>query len=546
MENPRWMSLKRFSYPLWIAFLVLMAAIHAWHLRADFPNFSPWEDWSKYTDEGWYGNAAIRAHLFGNWYIPGDFNPAVALPVWPSLLWLLFFATGVTIQAARGLAVLFFLVNLFLAYKLFRDRGPRWAGLLAVTFLVTSPFLYCFSRLALLEPLLLCLTLCAMNLAIRLPHFRRQESASVLIGLLFTAMLLTKTTAVFLLPALAWTMAQPFWRKKRRMLRLLVAAGGSFTISFCIWMYLVVSNGLFADYKYLFFINNYQKPTALYGRLVSAWWAVHGALWADIILIPLSGFLVLIAIVHTLAHRRESRESPKTPADRWTTNLWSDPLCTGSILAAFGYIAFMAYQNHPQPRYFVVVAFFCFIIVARIIAQLSYANRSFNPLSARNLGLAALTLSLATAAFNTLWTLRYALHPQYTWVTAAQNLTDYIDQHPNGNRMLLSISGDEITLITHLPSLCDDFGTIDLPAKIARYQPGWYATWNDLDPDTLEDLHVHDSLEQADSFPAFDDPDRNMLYLLKMHPLPNGQTRDQEKQNLKVQLPDDNFTIDVD
>jgi hypothetical protein len=327
------------------------------------------------------------------------------------------------------------------------------------------------------------------------------------------------------------------------MFRLLAAAGCAAAVSFCLWMYIVVSNDLFADYKYLFFINNYQKPTGLYGHLMSAWWAIHGALWADIVLIPLSGVLVLIAIVHTAAHRRESRD---IRSERWTAGLWSDPLYTGSILAAFGYIGFMAYQNHPQPRYFVVVAFFCFIIVARVIAQLSYASRSFNPLSARNLGLAALTLSLATAAFNTLWTMRYALHPQYTWVAAAQNLTNYIDQHPNGNRILLSISGDEITLITHLPSLCDDFSTIDLPAKIARYQPGWYATWDELDPDTLEDLHVHDSLDQAAAFPAFDDPDRNMLYLLKLHPLPHGEVRDPEKQHLQIQLPDDNFTIDVD
>jgi hypothetical protein len=80
--------------------------LHAWHLRADFPNGSPWIfDWAKYTDEGWYGNAAIRAHLFGNWYVAGDFNPAVAVPVWPFLEWVLFFFTGVTVEAARGLAV---------------------------------------------------------------------------------------------------------------------------------------------------------------------------------------------------------------------------------------------------------------------------------------------------------------------------------------------------------------------------------------------------------------------------------------------------------
>ena len=62
--------------------------------------------------------------------------------------------TGVTIEAARGLAVAFFFVNLLLSYLLLRARGPRWMALLAMTLLVTSPFLYCFSRLAILEPML--------------------------------------------------------------------------------------------------------------------------------------------------------------------------------------------------------------------------------------------------------------------------------------------------------------------------------------------------------------------------------------------------------
>src|ERR1700760_63744 len=132
-ENPRLTSLKRPAYILWIALIFLFAALHLWHLRADFPNHSPWEDWSKYTDEGWYGNAAIRAHLFGNWYVPGDFNPAPAVPLWPFLEWLLFFATSVSITAARGLSVSFFLLDLLLGYLLLRTRNPRWVGLLAVT-----------------------------------------------------------------------------------------------------------------------------------------------------------------------------------------------------------------------------------------------------------------------------------------------------------------------------------------------------------------------------------------------------------------------------
>ena len=114
----------------------------------------------------------------GSWYVPGDFNPAPAVPVWPFLEWVLFFFTGVTVEAARGLAVALFFANLVLSYLLLRPRGPRWMALLALTLMVTSPFLYCFSRLAILEPLLTTLLLLALNLAVRLPRMKRPVATS--------------------------------------------------------------------------------------------------------------------------------------------------------------------------------------------------------------------------------------------------------------------------------------------------------------------------------------------------------------------------------
>ena len=239
-------------------------------------------------DRGWYGNAAVRAHLFGNWYVRGDFNPAPAVPVWPFLLWLLFFVTGVTIQAARGLAVAFFFANLLLSYLLIRARGARWTALLALTLLVTSPFLYCFTRLAILEPMLITFTLGAFNIGLRLPRWRRPIAASIGIGLLFTLMMLTKTTAVFLAPALGWTMIVPLWGDWRKILRCAVAAAVTFALTFGGWMALVAANGLLPDYEYLFFINKYVKPPEFYWPLLSLWWSFHGGLWIDPILIPVS------------------------------------------------------------------------------------------------------------------------------------------------------------------------------------------------------------------------------------------------------------------
>jgi hypothetical protein len=526
-------SIKRWLYTIWLLLIGGFAVLHALHLRADFPNHSPWfMDWAKYTDEGWYGSAAVRAHLFGQWYLPGDFNPAPAVPVWPFLEWVLFFFTGVTLQAARGLAVGFFFANLLLSYLLLRTRGPRWMGMLAVTLLVTSPFLYCFSRLAILEPMLTAFTLAALNLAVRLPRLRRPVLVSLAIGLLFTLMMLTKTTAVFLLPALGWAMLLPLWHNRKLALRCALAAAGAVAVAFGLWMALVAYRGLLPDYKYLFFVNKYVSPPEFYWPLVSFWWSFHGGLWVDHILIPLAGLL----LVGALAARRTA----------WGRNLLLDPILGASVWAAAGYIFFMTYQNHPQPRYFALVAFFSFFVVALGTASLLDLGSPMRLLGWVAIGLASLAVGINGAS-----TLHYAAHPEYTFVDAAERLTQYIDDHPNGKRLLVSISGDEITLVTHLPALCDDFGTPssafpDLPSKLASYQPGWYATWNDLDPGTLEDLHVRFSLEQVADFSAFDDSDRNLLVLFKLHPLPGGQVRTPAGRNLQVPLPGDKIEIPVE
>lgn len=546
---------RRWAYAVWLILIAGFALLHALHLGADFPNNTPWmDDWAKYTDEGWYGNAAVRAHLFGNWYVPGDFNPAPAVPVWPFLEWVVFFVTGVKIEVARGLAIAFFFGSLALSYLLLRTRGPRWMALLAVAFLVTNPFLYAFSRLAILEPMLIALTLAALNLAVRLPRFRRPVTMSVLIGVLFTLMMLTKTTAIFLLPALGWAMLAPLWQQRKLAVRCASAAAGTFVLLFGAWIRLVVWSGLWRDYEYLFIVNRYPKPAEFYWPLLSLWWSFRGGLWVDHVLIPLAGLVPLVVLL--------------TWRGGWSRELRRNPVFVASVLAVGGYILFMTYQNHPQPRYFTVVAFFSFFVLAmgiqallRVASARALGRKSAGaPGDAAALpaerawwttgtaipGMAVLGAAVAAVCVNSGTTAGFAMHPEYTLVPAAQQLARYIDQHPNGKRLLLSISGDEITMITDLPAICDDFGTEDLVSKLKAYQPGWFATWNDVDPGTLSDLHNHYSLEQVASFRAFDHPERNLLVLFKLHPLPNGKVRDPEAQNLQIALPGDKIDIPIE
>jgi Dolichyl-phosphate-mannose-protein mannosyltransferase len=549
---------KRWFYAVWVVGIGAFAVLHALNLTADFPNHTPLHiDWAKYTDEGWYGNAAIRAHLFGRWYFPGDFNPAPAVPVWPFLEWILFFFTGVSIEAARALAVAFFFANLVLTYTLLRPRGPRWMALLALTLMATSSFLYCFSRLAILEPMLTAFLLAALNLAVRLPRMKRPMVASAIVGVIFTLMMLTKTTAIFLLPAIGWALFAAFWNTRDelvssgsdrersrphmwfhpRAVRCAAVALAAFAVTFGVWMALVVALSYFADYKYLLFINKYIKPTEFYWPLLSFWWSVRGMVWVDQILIPLCEVLIGAALAAAVFLRKQNG---------WGKRLLLDPIFGASILAAGGYILFMTYQNHPQPRYFALVAVFCFVIIAMATeAMVAMAG------AMRLLGWGSLAVTAMAIVLNAVQTASYAAHPEYTFVNAARQLTAYIDQHPNGNRLLVSISGDEISLVTHIETLCDDFGTLspafpDLPTKMAVYKPGWWATWNDIDLGTLEDIHIHYSLEQVATFKAFDDPERNTLVLFKLHPLPGGQVRLIDGTNLQQPLPCDKIDIPLE
>jgi hypothetical protein len=545
---------KRRLYAVWIVVIGIFAVMHAVNLAADFPNHTIWHiDWAKYTDEGWYGNAAIRAHLFGQWYVPGDFNPAPAVPVWPFLEWVLFFFTGVTVEAARGLAVAMFFANLALIYWLLRPRGPKWMALVALTLMVTSPFLYCFSRLAVLEPLLTTLLLLALNLAVRLPRSGRPIVTSAAIGVLFTLMMLTKTTAVFLAPAIGWAIFAAFreggegsldiggLRPQRWLhqsaLRCAGIAALAFVVTFGGWLGLVIGLGYFGDFRYLLFVNKYVKPTEFYWPLLSFWWSLHATIWIDRILIPVAGVLLMAILARAAWFSRQKRQG---------VLLLMDPVFGACVLSAGGYIIFMTYQNHPQPRYFAVVAVFCFSIVAMAM-QAMMAGKGL----LRWLGLGAAAVTAWAVAVNGAQTASFAMHPEYTFVTAARELTAYIDKHPNGNRLLVSISGDEITLITHIQTLCDDFSMRtqvfpDVGTKLAIYKPGWWATWNDIDPGTLEDIHTHYSLEQVAEFRAFDDPERNVLVLFKLRPLPSGKERLIKGNNLQEPLPEDKILIPVE
>src|SRR5271170_3135352 len=337
--------------------LLLVAAIfltlHAFHLSADFPNHSPWMDWAKYTDEGWYGDGAIRHFQRGHWHVPGDFNPAAALPVWPLLEGALFRFTGVSLVAARALTVSIFGLILLASYLLLRrwrdlsPNSPRGTAALApataVLLLAVSPFCYVFTRIAILEPLLILFTLLALLAAsyVRpmekgLADSLRQALPLVALSLLVPLMVLTKTTAIFLLPAIAWILWARAGYRLRPFFRLTLPVASLAAAAWLSYYLLVVRPHFLPDYRYLFSANAYTGITPSTLLLVLGQTLADG-LWIGSILYPMA--LLAVALIFLL--RPELLRNPLVPA---------------LLLWAAGYAAFLAYHNNLQPRYYLVIA----------------------------------------------------------------------------------------------------------------------------------------------------------------------------------------------
>ncbi len=502
----------------------LFFALHYVHLAADFPNQSRWVDWSKYTDEGWYGDAAIRHFRLGHWYVPGDFNPAAALPVWPLVEALVFRFTGVSVIAARALSVSIFGATLVAAWFLIARNTHRGNSSLAapsaLLLLAVSPFCFVFTRLAIIEPMLVLVTLLALLAAASL-HWPAKDvvgesaagwrsafagvrgnlPASVALGILLPVMVLTKTTALFLMPAIFWMILARADFGISRFLRL---AAPPALLGLALWLVYflgLVRPHFLADFRYLFSANAYTGITRENFLAVVSGMLKDGR-WMGPILYPCA---MAAAIFALLQLRR----------------LAASPLVASLLLWAGGYMAFLAYHNNLQPRYYLVIAVPLTLLLPVVVEDLLLARIAAPTLRWAAVAAAGLA-GLAILVPDAVETLGYVRQPEYTLINAAHQVEAYIDgdrkKDPNHNPLILSISGSDISLMTHLPSICDDFGTMELVDRIRKYQPGWYVAWNQVEDDKLDAMSPQYQLERVAAFPAMDDPDRNLLVLYKLYP----------------------------
>jgi Dolichyl-phosphate-mannose-protein mannosyltransferase len=474
----------------WVLLLLALALclVRFAYLRADFPNHSPWMiDQAKFTDEGWWASAAVRHFLIGHWQVPGDYNPAAVVPVWPALLTLVFEITGVSIIAVRAVSVSFSIATVALVYVLTRRYGvSRTLAALAALLLAASSFAFAFSRLATLDTIIVfewTLLLWAASCA---APGRFWPLLAMGIGI--PIMVLTKTTALVLLPALFWLL----WKKNPRAILGVIALAGAFIATY---LFIVLRSRYADDLHYFFDINALADVEI--GRTGSFLLQLfRNSIWIDRVLYPAALAVLLLSLV-------------------WLRQLWRNPLFTACWIAFLGNaIYILRRQDDYAPRYFLAMLVPCIMTLIIALQELNIRNRNLASLLAATLGVAV--------ALDTVQVFGFLAHRQYQFYAAAKFIQAIVDANPSSHRLLLGSSGDQLALMVGIPSINDGYSNQDLDKKVLAYRPGWYVGWNGLDQDILSSLSAY-RLDEVANFPVFDREDRDRLKLYRMLPLKEAQ-----------------------
>jgi 4-amino-4-deoxy-L-arabinose transferase-like glycosyltransferase len=479
---------ERWLHWMFLLLALVLCLMRFAYLRADFPNHSPWMiDQAKFTDEGWWASAAVRHFLIGHWQVPGDYNPAAVVPVWPALLALIFQLTGVGIIAVRAVSVSLSIATVALVYFLTRRYDvSRTLAALAALLLAASSFAFAFSRLATLDTIVVFEWTLLMWAASYAAPGRVWPLFALGIGI--PVIVLTKTTALVLLPAFFWLL----WKKNPRAILAVSATAG---IVIATYLSIVLRSRYAGDFHYFFDINALADVEI--GRTGSFLLQLfrHG-MWIDRILYPAALAVLLLSLV-------------------WLRQLWRNPLFTACWIAFLGNaIYILRRQDDYAPRYFLVLLVPVIITLIIALQDLKMRNRNLASLLAATLGVAVV--------LDTIQVLGFMAHRQYQFYAAAKSIQAIVDSNPTSHRLLLGSSGDQLALMIGIPSINDGYSNQDLDKKVLVYRPGWYVGWNDLDQDILASLSAF-RLDEVANFPVFDRADRDRLKLYRMVPLKEAQ-----------------------
>jgi hypothetical protein len=470
----------RGSLSAWVTFFVLLVVINGLrfvHLDADFPR-GVTTSRALYTDEGLYSFNAIRVNAGRSWYVPGELNTSINLPIAPILQVGAFRVSGRSLIAARTLVALSAIVLITLSLALTLRYAPRLSAMLAAATLSCDFLLFSYSRLAILDVVMTTIVTLALLAAssIRPKYF---ALTSALAGLLVGIAALTKTTAVCAIPAVAYLGITGVSGSTRKQVVAITLASCALVI---------VGYNALAWYAYpqdYIYFHRIAEVRLASGPLDVA----RNFVLSVLNTIRFDPWVSLAALGSASALFSVSRD--------FRTNI----LARMSALWVLGFLIMLSITSYQPSRYFVVVlvplAMLCGVAVWHIgdlfpMRQSAMAVR--------------VAFVVCLLAYNGWHIATYLRHPTYSFARMAREVATIVNASA-GNRhpgVLLGNMAASVSLESDINAVSLEYGSTDLETRIRTACPTHLIALEGPDDDQTRVLSSYYAVEPIKEFQVFD------------------------------------------
>ena len=228
------------------------------------------------------------------------------------------------------------------------------------------------------------------------------------------------------------------------------------------------------DYRYLFSANAYTGITRENAWEVVAT-TVRDGIWMGKLTYPAALLAMFVAVI---CCRR----------------LFRNPLIPSLMLWAFGYAAFLAYHNNLQPRYYLVIAVPLTMLPVVVAEEIYFATPGWLTPALPIARGAFVTIAGAVVAV--ILAVNVVQDVEVCEATGA-HVSGRCERAERGRRWRCGGAKQDGVVDQWFRSLVDDWASVDLRTilerwaledRVATYQPGWYATWNQVDDDKMDAL----------------------------------------------------------
>jgi len=467
---------------VWALVTCAVLALRFVALRADFPLDKIGKrfvrDGFLYTDEGWYTAGAVRWFRTGDWYMDGDLNLAVVMPVLNVMHAAMYSVFGVGIESARSVAVLCFIALCALTYLLVRRFEAPWVGIAAVWVMATNYFFFTHSRLAIGEnPAMMFIV--ASALLATYAGGRRVWWMSAIVGFVFLLGVLTKTPSIVFAPVIAMGLFIRNWPGGWRLKPAMVGSAAIFSV--------IVLGGYLGwnalmrvwyplDVEYFRVINTgHRTEMNPYRWFEHANWFLKQLPRIDRVVF---NYVLFVVPCLFLLNRRFRRS----------------PLAIGAAVALFIYFVTFSVYGNRQFRYYAAVSPLLGIIVAVGVSALWDSRRGGALQRLAFVAGGALLVSVAARGGSSL--VRMYSNLEYTYSDGAARVAALYEEHDLPNRALLGHIACTFALYEDFIPVNDLYETGPLAERLARWRPHVMVAEYPVEPSAQQII-----LEQVDGDP---------------------------------------------